>query len=76
MEKKVDENGCPIDYDKEELSSAPYCPDKPCNFCHGNSSVVVGRNEDGSPRYQTGWDWCQSNSTCGATVDWDRVFGY
>ena len=50
------------------------CPDKPCEFCTGDSAVVTGRDADGKPVRMTSWEWCQSVNACAATIDWERIF--
>lgn len=72
----VDEYGCPTEM-SESGNEAKHCPAKPCRYCRGNSSVVLGYKEkDGNkePVYQTSWDWCKEMNTCAATVDWDKIF--
>lgn len=49
------------------------CPDKPCEFCTGDSAVVKGWDADRKPVYWTSWEWCQRMNACAATIDWDEV---
>lgn len=46
-------------------------PGKPCKDCTGDSAV---RKADGT--LMTSPEWCESVNACGATIDWDRVFGH
>lgn len=64
-ERPVDGDGVPTILDG---NSAPYCPEKPCRFCKGDSAVRKG---DGSR--MSSWEWCQEMGTCACTVDWDAI---
>lgn len=66
---QLDERGIPITSPEE--THAPACPPSPCQLCTGNSAVL---KRDGTP--MSSWEWCQSMKTCGATVDWERIFNH
>ena len=68
-EKPVDERGIPTLRDDTD-TSAPYCPEKPCDLCTGFSQV----DKPDKKGKMTSWEWCQEMKTCGATVDWEKVF--
>jgi len=43
-------------------------------MCQGDSAVVKGRDEDGTPVYMTSAEWCESMNACAATIDWELIF--
>jgi hypothetical protein len=59
----VDERGIPTEMNPQGSASL-HAPAKPCQLCTGTAL-------DGTPS----WQWCQEMDVCGATIDWEKVYG-
>lgn len=66
---ELDEYGVPLKT-YSDGSSAIACPPNPCTHCTGDSSIPKKNS------FLSSWEWCQMMKTCGATVDWDKVYGH